>query len=85
MNVLINGGSGIFGRKTALHLLEDPDISTVISMDLTPPVDWFFQAIDRYRERKWTTGNDAGFSTDTAWPESKRSSIIPYYQWRRRY
>jgi len=51
MNVLIIGGSGMFGRKTALHLLQDPDISTVISMDLTPPVDWFFKAIDRYKNR----------------------------------
>jgi nucleoside-diphosphate-sugar epimerase len=51
MNVLIIGGSGMFGRKTALHLLQDPDISTVISMDLTPPVDWFLKAIDRYKDR----------------------------------
>lgn len=51
MNVLVVGGSGMFGRKTLLHLLEDPEVSTVTSMDLTPPVPWFMKTIVGYKDR----------------------------------
>ncbi len=51
MNILTTGGSGMFGRKTILHLLQDPEISSVTSMDLTPPVDWFTKTIDDYKDR----------------------------------
>jgi nucleoside-diphosphate-sugar epimerase len=47
MNVLVMGGSGLFGRKTVLALLNDPDIKTVVSFDLTPPKDWFMKSIGK--------------------------------------
>jgi len=51
MNVLVIGGSGLFGRKTVLHLLQDPEVSSVTSMDLAPPNDWFMKLIDQYKDR----------------------------------
>ena len=36
MKVLVIGGSGMLGRKTALHLLRDPDVQKVVTMDLAP-------------------------------------------------
>lgn len=47
MNVLVIGGNGLFGRKTVLKLLQDTDISRVVSMDVVPPKDWI---MPRYRE-----------------------------------
>ena len=47
MNVLVIGGNGLFGRKTVLKLLQDTDISRVVSMDVIPPKEWI---IPRYRE-----------------------------------
>ena len=41
---LITGGSGLFGRKTVLHLLKDPEVDSVVSMDLVPPPDWLIQS-----------------------------------------
>lgn len=37
MKVLVSGGSGLFGRKMAMYLLQDPDVAPVVSMDITPP------------------------------------------------
>jgi len=51
MNVLVTGGSGLFGRKTCLHLLEDEDVKTVVSMDIVPPRDWFVKAIESYKDK----------------------------------
>ncbi|MFA5309896.1 MAG: NAD(P)-dependent oxidoreductase [Dehalococcoidales bacterium] len=48
MNVLVMGGSGLFGRKTVKALLEDAEIKTVVSMDMAPPKDWFIKSIERY-------------------------------------
>jgi len=45
MNVLVIGGSGLFGRKTISYLVKDPDVSAVVSMDLNPPVDWFLRSL----------------------------------------
>jgi nucleoside-diphosphate-sugar epimerase len=45
MNILVIGGSGLFGRKTVLHLLRDTEIGQVISMDVASPPAWFSQAI----------------------------------------
>jgi nucleoside-diphosphate-sugar epimerase len=45
MNILVMGGSGLFGRKTVEYLLNDPDVKTVVSLDLTPPPDWFMKSI----------------------------------------
>ena len=47
MNVLVIGGNGLFGRKTVLKLLQDTDISRVVSMDVIPPKEWI---IPRYQE-----------------------------------
>ncbi len=45
MNVLVIGGSGLFGRKIIIHLLRDKDISRVVSMDVRPPPAWFLKSI----------------------------------------
>jgi len=51
MNVLVIGGSGLFGRKTILHLLQDQEVTSVTSMDLAPPNEWFMKQIDSYKDR----------------------------------
>ncbi len=51
MNVLIIGGSGLLGRKTVLHLLQDNEISGVVSMDVVPPQEWFLKAIGRHASK----------------------------------
>jgi nucleoside-diphosphate-sugar epimerase len=51
MNVLVLGGSGLFGRKTCLYLLRDKDIRSVVSLDLAPPVPWFLKSIEPYKDR----------------------------------
>ena len=48
MNILVIGGSGLFGRKIVIHLLRDDDISSVVSMDLIPPPEWLTSSV---RER----------------------------------
>ena len=45
MNILVIGGSGLFGRKSVIHLLRDTDVSSVVSMDINPPPQWFNRAI----------------------------------------
>jgi nucleoside-diphosphate-sugar epimerase len=45
MNILVMGGSGLFGRKTVIHLLRDPEVSRVVSMDINPPPSWAIQAM----------------------------------------
>ncbi|MBN1191779.1 MAG: NAD(P)-dependent oxidoreductase [Dehalococcoidales bacterium] len=51
MNILVIGGSGLFGRKTVIHLLGDSEVSGVISLDMVPPPEWLFKAIGPYRDR----------------------------------
>ena len=51
MNVLVLGGTGLFGRKTILKLLQDEDVSSVVSMDITPPKEWALSEIEKYRDR----------------------------------
>lgn len=48
MNILVIGGSGLFGRKTVLHLLRDEDVSGVVSMDVTPPQEWFIKSMGKH-------------------------------------
>jgi nucleoside-diphosphate-sugar epimerase len=48
MNILVVGGSGLFGRKTILRLLQDPEVSIVVSLDVTPPAEWFLKAAAYY-------------------------------------
>jgi len=45
MNILVMGGSGLFGRKTVAYLLNDPEVKTVVSLDLAPPTGWFTKSI----------------------------------------
>lgn len=51
MNVLIVGGSGLFGRKTAAYLLTDPDVDSVVSLDVAPPPEWFMKGVSDHRDR----------------------------------
>jgi UDP-glucose 4-epimerase len=51
VNVLVIGGSGLFGRKTIIYLLRDPEVSTVVSMDVVPPKEWFLKAIEKSSDR----------------------------------
>jgi UDP-glucose 4-epimerase len=51
VNILVMGGSGLFGRKTVIHLLEDNDITKVVSMDVIPPPAWFSRAIQPHANR----------------------------------
>ena len=48
MNVLVIGGSGLFGGKTVLHLLQDKEISHVVSMDVVSPGAWIAESYKRY-------------------------------------
>jgi nucleoside-diphosphate-sugar epimerase len=51
MNILVLGGSGFFGRKTIIYLLQDTEVSSVVSMDIVPPNDWFMKSIEKNAER----------------------------------
>jgi nucleoside-diphosphate-sugar epimerase len=44
MNIIVIGGSGLFGRKIVLHLVRDKDVSKVVSMDVNPPPSWVHKA-----------------------------------------
>ena len=60
MNILVMGGSGLFGRKTVMYLLNDPDVKTVVSMDLAPPKEWFMKTIAKNaRKFHFVQGNAA--------------------------
>jgi nucleoside-diphosphate-sugar epimerase len=62
MNVLVLGGSGLFGRKTCAYLLADKDIDTVVNMDLASPPEWFMKTIDKYSARfHYVRGNVTEF------------------------
>jgi nucleoside-diphosphate-sugar epimerase len=51
MNILVLGGSGLFGRKTAVRLLKDPDVSGVVSMDVDPPKEWFMKSAGKHLDK----------------------------------
>ena len=51
MKVLVIGGSGMFGRKTVLHLLQDKEVTSVVDMDIAPPKDWIMKEIEPYKDR----------------------------------
>jgi nucleoside-diphosphate-sugar epimerase len=51
MNVLVIGGSGLFGRKLCLQLAQDKDISSVVSMDVVPPADWIMKSLTQYKNK----------------------------------
>jgi nucleoside-diphosphate-sugar epimerase len=43
MNILVVGGSGLFGGKTILHLVNDTEVARVVSMDVVPAKDWIMK------------------------------------------
>lgn len=47
MNILVLGGSGLFGRKIVTHLVPDKDVSGVVSMDVVPPPVWLLKSIQK--------------------------------------
>ncbi len=53
MKVLVLGGGGLFGRKTMVQLVHDPDIELAVAMDVVPMKDWVIKEIgpraDRFR------------------------------------
>ncbi|OGO30136.1 MAG: hypothetical protein A2Z29_07515 [Chloroflexi bacterium RBG_16_56_11] len=51
MNIMVMGGSGLFGRKTVMYLLKDPDVARVVSLDMAPPPEWFLKTIAKYKNR----------------------------------
>ena len=51
MNILVIGGSGLLGRKTVLHLLQDEAISRVVSMDVVPPREWIMKSVRNYTDK----------------------------------
>jgi len=51
MNVMVLGGSGMFGRKTVLHMLQDKDIENVVSVDIAPPPQWALKQIEPFQKR----------------------------------
>ncbi len=51
MKALVIGGSGLFGRKTCSYLLQDPEVTSVVSVDLAPPRDWFIKSIEKYASK----------------------------------
>jgi nucleoside-diphosphate-sugar epimerase len=48
MKILVIGGSGLFGGKTILHLLQDEEIGHVVSMDVVPPKAWLMNSYKEY-------------------------------------
>jgi nucleoside-diphosphate-sugar epimerase len=51
MNILVLGGSGLFGRKTVVHLLRDPETSLVVSVDVNGTQDWIPKQIEPFQEK----------------------------------
>jgi nucleoside-diphosphate-sugar epimerase len=51
MKALVIGGSGLFGKKTCLTLLRDPEFETVVSLDVTPPPESFLRSIESFAGR----------------------------------
>ena len=51
MNIMVIGGSGLFGRKTVMYLLRDAGVASVVSVDLTPPPDWFLKSIEKFKDK----------------------------------
>jgi nucleoside-diphosphate-sugar epimerase len=51
MNILVIGGSGLFGRKTVIHLLRDNKVNRVVSLDVNSPPEWFLKSIQKKAEK----------------------------------
>ncbi len=51
MKVLVIGGNGLFGRKTVINLVKDPEVETVVSMDVTPVKDWVMKSMEKHNDK----------------------------------
>jgi nucleoside-diphosphate-sugar epimerase len=51
VRVLVLGGNGLFGRKTVIHLVQDPAVSCVVSMDVIPVKDWVMKSIEKHKDK----------------------------------
>ena len=51
MRVLVMGGNGLFGRKTAINLVKDPDVELVVSLDVTPTKDWVTESMGNNKNK----------------------------------
>ncbi len=45
MNILVIGGSGLFGRKIVIRLARDPQVDRVVCMDVAPPPAWVMRSL----------------------------------------
>jgi nucleoside-diphosphate-sugar epimerase len=58
MRILVLGGAGLFGRKTVLHLVRDPEIELVVSTDVVPMRDWILKQVEPYQDKfKYVRGD----------------------------
>lgn len=60
MRILVLGGGGLFGRKTVLHLVKDPEIEFVVSSDIVPIKDWILKQIEPYKNKFQFVRGDIG-------------------------
>ncbi|NLE08232.1 MAG: NAD-dependent epimerase/dehydratase family protein, partial [Dehalococcoidales bacterium] len=51
MNTMVLGASGMFGRKTVLHMLQDKDIDNVVSVDIAPPPEWALKQYEPWKKK----------------------------------
>ncbi|MBN2238397.1 MAG: NAD(P)-dependent oxidoreductase [Dehalococcoidales bacterium] len=51
MNIMVLGASGMFGRKTVLHMLQDEKIENVVSVDIAPPPAWALKQYEPWKEK----------------------------------
>ena len=51
MRALVIGGSGLFGKKTCLTLLQDPDFEKVVALDVAPPPATFLRRVEPFADR----------------------------------
>ena len=51
MNFMVLGGSGMFGRKTVLHMIQDKEIDNVVSVDIAPPPEWALKQYEPWKDK----------------------------------
>jgi nucleoside-diphosphate-sugar epimerase len=80
MNVMVLGGSGLFGRKTVEHLLKDKEVEAVVSVDLVQPPAWAMKSIGKYAGKFHYVRGDVTELEDILNP-MKRYSIDRLINW----
>ena len=59
MNVLVLGANGLFGGKTVIRLLRDPEVECVVSMIHESPVkEWVMKSVRKYKDKFHTIRGD---------------------------